>query len=451
MPESRAPYPRLFSPPSQTIAGVGRAMREGRTTCVEVLNGCLAQVDEWEPKVHAWVLLDREGSLQAAQALDDELKAGKDRGPLHGIPMGIKDIIDVQGLPTACGSKRWAEKLANTDAPAVAFLREAGAVILGKTVTTAYASLDPSITRNPWNLERTPGGSSSGSAAAVATGMCLGAIGSETGGSITRPASFCGVAGMKPTRILVYQTSGVFPLAPSMDHVGPIARTVHDLGLLFREINGFRSMRAKRHESPRLREGPLRLGRLRGFFDRRADAVVRLAIDETVQILEKQGTTVVELDDPVDFDRVLVDHGKVATAEACVIHSCWLDDFPDDYPPRIRSQILDGRSLTALEYLRAREAMEYKRWLIEGALNREELDALITPATVTTAPDRSSTGDPAFNSPWSYTHLPTVSFPSGLAADGLPVAIQLIGNFMSDLELLRDAEWCEQAIRNARQ
>ena len=159
----------------------------------------------------------------------------------------------------------------------------------------------------------------------------------------------------------------------------------------------------------------------------------------------------IDIDDPVDFDRVLVDHGKVATAEACVIHSCWLDDFPDDYPPRIRSQILDGRSLTALEYLRAKNSMAKTAWAIVGALLREKLDTLVTPATVTTAPDPSTTGDPAFNSPWSYTGYPTVSVPVGLAPDGLPVAIQLIGNFMSDLELLRDAEWCEQAIRNARQ
>ena len=195
-----ASYPRLFPEPDQTIAGIGRALREGRTTCVEILEGCLAQVDEWEPKVHAWVVLDREGAIEQARALDDELKTGKDRGPLHGIPIGIKDIIDVAGLPTACGSKRWADRIAESDANVVASLREAGAVIMGKTVTTPYAWIDPPITRNPWNLERTPGGSSSGSAAAVACGMCFGAIGTQTGGSITRPASFCGVAGMKPSK-----------------------------------------------------------------------------------------------------------------------------------------------------------------------------------------------------------------------------------------------------------
>lgn len=450
MPESRAQYPRLFPPPSQTIAGVGRALREGRTTCVEILNGCLAQVDEWEPKVHAWVVLDREGSLKQAHALEGELKAGKDRGPLHGIPIGIKDIIDVAGLPTACGSKRWAEKIASADAEVVAQLREAGAVIMGKTVTTPYASFDPSITRNPWNLDRTPGGSSSGSSAAVATGMCLGAVGSQTGGSITRPASFCGVAGMKPT-LHAISSLGVFPLAESMDHVGLIARTVDDLRLLFREVGSSPFVETMRSEGPPLREGPPRLGRLRGYFDRRADPVVRSALEQAVRDLEKQGATVVELDDPVDFDQTFADHGKVVIVEASVIHSGWLEDFPDDYPPRIRAQILEGRSLTAVDCLRAMSLKGKRARLILDTLERENLDALITPATVTTAPDLSSTGDPAFNAPWSYTGLPTVSFPIGLAADGFPIATQLVGGVYRDQELLVVAEWCEQAIRTARQ
>src|SRR5262249_52335896 len=160
-----------------------------------------------------------------ARRLDEELKGGKDRGPLHGIPIGIKDIIDVAGLATACGSKRGLRNIADADATIVANLRKAGAVILGKTVTTPYAWIDPPVTRNPWKLDRTPGGSSSGSAAAVACGMCLAAIGTQTGGSITRPASFCGVAGMKPTQGPL-SFAGVKPFAPTLDHVGPIARTV---------------------------------------------------------------------------------------------------------------------------------------------------------------------------------------------------------------------------------
>jgi Asp-tRNA(Asn)/Glu-tRNA(Gln) amidotransferase A subunit family amidase len=159
MSNSPPQFPRLFPRFDQTIAGVGRSLRDGRTSCVKILEGCLEQVDDWEPKVHAWVVLDRERAVEQARQRDDELTAGKDRGPLHGIPIGIKDIIDVAGLPTACGSKRWSNRIAKTDATVVANLREAGAVIMGKTVTTPYAWIDPPITRNPWNLDRTPGGS----------------------------------------------------------------------------------------------------------------------------------------------------------------------------------------------------------------------------------------------------------------------------------------------------
>src|SRR5205085_712817 len=160
--------------------------------------------------------------------LTDELKKGQNRGPLHGIPIGVKDIIDVFDLPTGCGSKLWANSIARQDATVVKRLRQVGAVILGKTVTTAYAFLDPPVTRNPWNLNRTPGGSSSGSAAAVACGMCLGALASQTGGSTTRPASFCGVCSMKPTHAFL-PLEGILPLAPTLDHVGIMARCVCDL------------------------------------------------------------------------------------------------------------------------------------------------------------------------------------------------------------------------------
>ena len=189
----------LYPNEHETIEGVGRALRAGRTTCVEVLEECFDRIEEWETRIRAWVRVDRPGAIERARALDEELAAGRCRGPLHGIPVGIKDIIDVAGMPTAAGFKPWAGRVADRDCPIVAGLREAGAVILGKTVTTQFAWVDPPPTKNPWDLDRTPGGSSSGSAAAVALGMCLGAVGTQTGGSIIRPASFCGVAGLKPS------------------------------------------------------------------------------------------------------------------------------------------------------------------------------------------------------------------------------------------------------------
>jgi aspartyl-tRNA(Asn)/glutamyl-tRNA(Gln) amidotransferase subunit A len=443
--------PRLFPEPDQTIAGIGRALREGRLTCMDVLGACLDQVEEWEPKVHAWVVLDREGAIEQARALDEELRAGKHRGPLHGIPIGIKDIIDVKGLPTACGAKRWADRIAEDDAEVVERLRHAGAVIMGKTVTTPYAWIDPPVTRNPWNLKRTPGGSSSGSAAAVACGMCYGAIGTQTGGSITRPASFCGVAGMKPNKMaMVMLGGGVKPFASSLDHVGPIARTVEDLRLLFETMSETRYLNREADHFPP-REGPVKLGRLRGFFDRRATPAVLSALDEAAKALHDAGADIVELDDPVDFERILRDHRTVMAAEVAREHSDWLDEFPDDYPPRIRDLILEGRCPLAIEYFQAEGRRHSSMGELLKAFKDKERQFWITPATIGTAPDPSTTGDPAFNSPWSYTGLPTVSFPIGLASDGLPVAVQITGWFLVDQALLRAAEWCEQVIRSWRQ
>jgi aspartyl-tRNA(Asn)/glutamyl-tRNA(Gln) amidotransferase subunit A len=448
MSVSRAPepFPRLVPRPEQTIAGAGRALREGRTTCVALLEACLRALDAWEPQVRAWVLVDRGRALGAARRLDEELRDGNDRGPLHGIPVGVKDLIDVAGLPTACGSKRWAGRTARSDAKVVANLREAGAVIVGKTVTTPYACTDPPVTRNPWNVARTPGGSSSGSAAAVACGMCFGAIGTQTGGSITRPASFCGITGMKPSYAQV-SMHGVLPLAPSLDHVGPFARTVADLALLYRAMRTPRAKKRPYRATLSRPDGPPRLGRLRGFFDRRAEPAVKKATDVAATDLAARGADIVEIDVPVDFDTILEDHRNVVGPEAAALHSDWLDAVPDDYPAQVRLVIEHGRSLSAIEYVRARDRMAGARKAIRAAIARGGCSALLMPAAPGPAPLHATTGDAAFNTPWSFTHLPTVSFPVGLAEDGLPLAIQLVGDLACDLDLLQTAHWCEQAMR----
>jgi aspartyl-tRNA(Asn)/glutamyl-tRNA(Gln) amidotransferase subunit A len=439
--------PRLFPRPEQTIAGIGRLLRQGEVTCVDILSACLQQCDEWEPKVCAWVVLDRKGALKQARALDNELRTGRDRGPLHGIPIGIKDIIDVRGLPTACGAKRWADRIAEDDAELVERLREAGAVIMGKTVTTPYAWIDPPPTRNPWNLDRTPGGSSSGSAAAVACGMCYGAIGTQTGGSITRPASFCGVAGMKPTRVRI-SVRGVYPFAASLDHVGPIARGVEDLRILFRILQQFGVNHPGFDQAASvLGKSRPRLARLRGFFDHRSEPAVRSAFDEAIRSLLDQKAMVVEIDDPLDFEEVLRDHRVVMAAEAASVHTESLDSYPDDYPPRIRELIIEGRSISAPSYIRSRDRMSSACLRFWDAMTEYRLVCAITPAAVSTAPDPSTTGDPAFNSPWSYTGLPTVSFPAALASDGMPVALQFVNALFTEHILLDAARWCEHAIQ----
>src|SRR5437588_6861174 len=220
-----------------TLHAASAALRLGRISPVDLLDTCLERIDRYEPRVHAWVFVDWDSARAEAERADAELRRGLWRGPLHGIPLGIKDIFDVFDWPTAAGSRLWAKSMARRDATVVQRLRQAGAVLLGKTVTTQWASFDPPVTVNPWHPSRTPGGSSSGSAAAVACGMCLGALGSQTGGSITRPASYCGVAGCKPTYGRV-SGAGVVPLAGSMDHPGPMARTARDLAVILQAIAG---------------------------------------------------------------------------------------------------------------------------------------------------------------------------------------------------------------------
>src|SRR5262245_54731433 len=220
-----------------TIHAAAEDIRRGRLSPIDLLERCLQQIDRYEPRVRAWVFVDRDGARAEARRLTDEMKRAQVRGPLHGIPLAIKDIFDVFDWPTAAGSKLWANAVARQDSTVVRKLRQPGAGFLGKTVTTQYASFDPPVTRNPWETSRTPGGSSSGSAAALACGMCPGALGSQTGGSITRPASYCGVTGIKPTYGRV-SCSGVIPLAASMDHPGAMATCVRDLAILLHVIAG---------------------------------------------------------------------------------------------------------------------------------------------------------------------------------------------------------------------
>ncbi len=439
----------LFPDRDETISGLIPQLRSRQLSCEELLSCCLHRIDEREADVRAWILVDREGAIAAARELDAEFAAGRDRGPLHGIPIGIKDIVDVAGWPTAAGSAEWKDRIAERDATLVAKLRDAGAVLLGKTVTTQYASFDPPVTRNPWNLERTPGGSSSGSAAAVAEGMCLAAIGSQTGGSITRPASYCGVCGCKPSYGRV-SLRGVLPLAPSMDHPGPLARSVEDLQLAYHAIAGYdpddphtfachqdaddaASGDANETQAPRL-------GQLDGMFSEMASDDVRHAFSQAVETLRSAGATIEKAALPPEFDGILAQHGVVMATEAAAVHEERIGRHPEEYGPCITKLVNEGLSVRATDYVRAREHQLLTKRTILRTLHG--FDALIGPATTDAAPDASTTGNPAFNSPWSYTGLPVVSFPVGLSPDGLPLAVQLVGWPHGEAGLFRAARWC---------
>jgi aspartyl-tRNA(Asn)/glutamyl-tRNA(Gln) amidotransferase subunit A len=434
-----------------TIHAAADDVRHGRTTPLELLDLCLANIERYEPKIHAWVFVARAQARADAERLSVEQRKGQWRGPLHGIPIAIKDIIDVFDWPTAAGSKLWANSIARQDATVVRRLREAGAVLLGKTVTTQYASFDPPPTRNPWDPEHTPGGSSSGSAAAVACGMCLAALGSQTGGSITRPASFCGVAGLKPTygRVSLH---GIVPLAHSIDHPGPMARSVHDLAIVLQVLAGRDAYDPECSDRAvpdytALLSGPLnppRLGLVRGLFQDLLEPEGQEFMDDVESSVRRAGATLTEVALPAAFSEVLPRHRMVMAVEAVQFHEPRLRRHPEDYQPNVRALLEEGLATPAAEYARTKE---HQRRLKEEMLGCfEGVDVLLTPATRGPAPAAATTGDPAFNSPWSYTGLPTVSIPAGWSPQGLPLAIQLVGPPWQEAGVLAAAAWCEQVL-----
>lgn len=452
-------------PEPLTITEAAEFIRTGKLSPSELLEQCLQRLYHYEPRVRAWVYLDRDGARAQAVRLTAELKAGQYRGPLHGIPIGVKDIIDVFDMPTGCGSKLWAQSYARRDATVVERLRQAGAVIMGKTVTTTFASFDPPVTRNPWNLDRTPGGSSSGSAAAVACGMCLGALASQTGGSITRPASYCGVYSLKPTYDRIH-VDGVLPLAPSLDHVGVMANSVRDLGFLYRVIAG--DMNYAKYGGIDVRD-PLAVGlnwgiaRIRrkldpphglqltnDFFAERTEPETASAFRQMIDRIAPSDGVGPPLRDvvlPAAFGTILPAHYTVMAVEAATYHRERIARHPEDYPPKIAQLIRDGLSTPAPDYqtaLRLKDAIHYE------LTQRDIPDDLLVPATIGPAPPADTTGNPAFNSPWSFLGLPVVSLPFAWTANGLPLAVQLVSERYKEDELLQSAERLEASIGFAR-
>jgi aspartyl-tRNA(Asn)/glutamyl-tRNA(Gln) amidotransferase subunit A len=450
----------------RTITAAAGLIRSGDLTPSELLEQCLARIDRYEDRVRAWVYLDRDRARADAARLTDELKAGHDRGPLHGIPLGIKDIIDVFDMPTGCGSKLWSNSYARRDATCVERLRQAGAVILGKTVTTAFAYIDPPPTRNPWNLDRTPGGSSSGSAAAVACGMCLAALGTQTGGSVTRPASYCGVYSLKPTHGRV-SVDGVLPFAPSLDHVGVMANCVRDLAIVFQVIAGPDERNASGIDASipdilsvidrRLRDGykewaGLSLYSLGGVFRDRAEPLAWDVLDDAlIDFLEANSDAAShELAvPPAGFADIHRLHRIVMAVEAARTHRDRLAHHPDDYPPRITELIADGLATPALDFLEARDSMRRLSAETDSTLGWTPHSVYLTPAAVGPAPTPETTGDPSMNSPWSFLGLPTISIPVTWAHhddNPLPLAVQLIGRHLGESSLLALAARFEASV-----
>ena len=428
--------------PAESISSLLAAMKSRTLTSTGLVERCLARIETADRNLRAWVSVNASGARADAARADDELARGDVLGVLHGIPIGIKDIVDVAGTVTGAGSplRMKSDSPAERDAVLVTALRQAGAIIIGKTVTTQFARFDPPPTQNPWAAERTPGGSSSGPAAAVAAGMVPAAIGSQTGGSITRPASYCGVCGMKPT----FQTvslDGVVPMASSLDHPGPIAQTVGDLRIMLQALTGTECVESRIPAMSRLK-----LGRLRQFFEDRVDLQLNDALDATFNRFASAGATIIDIDVPREFSEVLVHHRRIMATEAATWHRERFREHRDDYGPRVASLIEEGLRTNFDDYS-ASKAHQQALTKAMAAQFQHSIDAMLTPATTGPAPDAATTGDPCMNAPWSYTGLPTVSFPISLSEDRLPLAIQLAGPHRHDWRLLDVAEVCERLLQ----
>jgi Asp-tRNA(Asn)/Glu-tRNA(Gln) amidotransferase A subunit family amidase len=429
-----------------TASEAARLIADGVLTSEDHVRACLARIEQTEPTVQAWVHLDAEFALEQAREADQRRMRGLPCGPLHGVAVGIKDIIDVRGLPTEDGTVLHAGHLPRRDATVVSRLRAAGAVILGKTVTTEMASYSPGRTRNPHDPEHTPGGSSSGSAAAVAAGQVPVALGSQTNGSIIRPASFCGVYGFKPSFGLVPR-GGVLRLSRPLDHVGVLARSLADVALLTECIAGYDDGDPDT-EPPRARpplsavlaqEPPLppRLALVRTPFWKRLDDDARAAFEE---LAESLGEHAEPFELPESAAQAIDWHRTIFEADLAASFELEYERGAQQLSASLRSQIERGRQVTAVDYRKALSRIEI---LNEGFAELfANVDAIVTPATLGTAPrGLAATGDPLLATLWTYCGMPALSLPLARGENGLPLGVQLVGARGDDARLLRTARW----------
>jgi aspartyl-tRNA(Asn)/glutamyl-tRNA(Gln) amidotransferase subunit A len=454
-----------------TIVDAGTLLRSGRITSRRLTDACLDRIAADNPRLNAFITVTSELARAQADQADRELKAGHDRGPLHGIPLSIKDLIDIEGLPTSAASRVRHGHVAARDAAIIANLRRAGAVFVGKTnlhefamgTTNEESAFGPA--RHPRDATRSPGGSSGGSAASVDAGMCLATIGSDTGGSIRIPSAVCGLVGLKPAWNDL-SLDGVVPLGRSLDCVGPLARTVDDARIVYAAMAGRPDAVAAPGETATTRKP--RLGLLRGYFVEKLEAEVRARFDAAVARLRAEAPAI----EPIE-----IPHARVAPslylptvlAESAEYHARTLERRPEAYEPGVRLRFELGRYVLAEDYLRAQRGRDRLRSDINAAL--EGRDALLLPTLPIVAPPLGAkaiamddgTEEPVraamlrLTQPFNLSGHPAISLPipsgeraasSVPGATGLPVGLQLVAVDLPNL--LAAARWCEQALRRVR-
>ena len=418
-----------------------KGIRSGAFSAEAVVRSCLERIAQIEERVQAWTFLDPELALQQARSADRYQASGAALGPLHGVPVGIKDIIDTADMPTENGTVLHAGRRPVKDATVVARLRAAGAVIMGKTVTTELATYSPGKTRNPHDPEHTPGGSSSGSAAAVAAGMVPLAVGTQTNGSVIRPAAFCGVVGFKPSFGLINR-EGVLRQSPALDQIGVFARSAEDAALLAENLCDAAAL-------PRWLEGggpaPVRLPRIAfvktSIWNRTAfDAREALA-----GLVARLGGTVIEVEMPEAAAGAWDWQRTVMEAEIAASYDREWKQGREQLSESLRSQIERGRSVTAVDYQHALERIAPVNAAFEPLY--AAYDVIMTPAVPGTAPrGLDSTGDPAFCTLWTFCGMPALTLPLLRNTNGLPLGVQLVAPRYCDAQLLRAARWLCNAV-----
>jgi aspartyl-tRNA(Asn)/glutamyl-tRNA(Gln) amidotransferase subunit A len=427
------------------LSEVSTLVRERKVSSVEITRACLARIERLNARLNAFITVTAEQALRDAKIADADIAQKEWRGPLHGIPVALKDLIDTAGVRTTAGSAVFADRVPRADAEVVLRLKNAGAVILGKLNMHEFAYGDSSAqshfgpVRNPWSLDRVPGGSSGGSAAAVAAGMCYAALGSDTGGSIRQPAAYCGIVGLKPTYGLV-STRGVVPLSWSLDHVGPMCRTVFDAALALQPIAGYDALDSNSvpaippdyATAVRGRTPALRLGVPRPVFYENLDPEIERAVTEALRVL--RGLSVSMQDYPLPPYRTL----PIVAAEAYTYHAQYFSKTPDRYQPMTRRRLEAGSRVSATAYIEGKRELDRLRRAVLGVF--QTVDLLITPTTpvlpalVQEAAADSGTPPPGGvalslrnTQPFDIFGLPTVSLPCGFSRSGLPIGLSISG------------------------
>lgn len=430
-------------------ARLARMIDRGETTSAELIEACLARI-EARQEVAAWTHLDPDHAREQARERDRARAAGAPCGPLHGVPVGIKDIFDTQDYPTENGTVLDAGRQPVRDCTAVSRLRAAGAVVMGKTVTTELAVYSPGKTRNPYDIERTPGGSSSGSAAAVAAEMVPLAIGSQTNGSVIRPASFCGVVGFKPTHGRISR-AGALKLSRHLDHVGVFARNLEDAALIGECLMAYDPADPDTRATavPRLRDVTVQDPPIEPKFAfvktpvwDRADAATRDAFEELKDFLGGQCD---EVTLPPEFDAAVGDLRTIMYADLAQNLAGYMRRGKDRISDILRGMIEEGETIRAVDYNDSVDRIAPLNAWLDGLC--EDYDALLTPATIGEAPmGLEATGDPIFCSIWSYLGVPAVSAPLMEGEAGMPLGVQLVAPRGDDARLLRTARWLARHV-----